>query len=159
MTFNPSCLALLAALALAGCSGDGGITTQSIDQSDPRVIGEPVTEGRAHLQRKDYGLAEKSFKAAIEANPKSINGWAGLAASFDGLRRFDMAEMAFDQVVKLSGHTPEVLNNLGYHYLLKGDRQQARRYLQAAAEKDPNNTLILSNLKLLESSKSDHGRM
>ena len=144
----------VSALLMAGCSTVDGTgynlspdTTQSIALADPRPSDDPVAQGKEHYRRKDYGLAEKSFRAAVEVNPRSVDAWVGLAASYDRLRRFDLAEQAYDQVIKLAGRTPEVLNNLGYHYLLKGDRQQARRHLQAAAEKDPNNTFVLGNLR------------
>jgi Flp pilus assembly protein TadD len=118
--------------------------------SGERPSDEPVRLGKDHFARKDYGLAEQQFRAAVEANPESIDAWVGLAASYDHLHRFDLAEKAYVQTIKLAGQTPEILNNLGYHYLLKGDRAQARRYLLAAAEKEPGNPYIRSNLELLE---------
>ena len=115
-----------------------------------RPSDEPVRFGKESFARADYGLAEQNFRAAVEANPESIDAWVGLAASYDQLHRFDLADKAYAHAVKLAGHTPEMLNNLGYHYLLKGDRAQARRYLLAAAEADPANPYIQSNLYLLE---------
>ena len=118
--------------------------------SGERPSDEPVRLGKDHFARKDYGLAEQQFRMAVEANPESIDAWVGLAASYDHLHRFDLAEKAYVQAIKLAGQTPEILNNLGYHYLLKGDRAQARRYLLAAAEREPGNPYVRSNLKLLE---------
>ena len=118
--------------------------------SGERPSDEPVRLGKDHFARKDYGLAEQQFRMAVEANPESIDAWVGLAASYDHLHRFDLAEKAYVQAVKLAGQTPEILNNLGYHYMLKGDRTQARRYLLAAAEREPGNPYVRSNLKLLE---------
>jgi Flp pilus assembly protein TadD len=109
-----------------------------------------VRFGKESFARADYGLAEQNFRAAVEANPESIDAWVGLAASYDQLHRFDLADKAYAHAVRLAGQTPEMLNNLGYHYLLKGDRVQARRYLLAAAEADPANPYIQSNLYLLE---------
>jgi Flp pilus assembly protein TadD len=51
-------------------------------------------------------------------------------------------------VVKIVGHTPTVLNNLGYHYYLKGDKDSARRSFDAALRADPNNVVARNNLAL-----------
>ena len=122
----------------------------SIALVDQRPSDEPAAAGKADFARGDYGLAERNFRMAAEANPSSINAWVGLAASYDHLHRFDLAERAYDRAIKLTGHTPEMLNNLGYHYLLKGDKKRARELLLAAAETEPGNSYIQGNLHLLE---------
>jgi Flp pilus assembly protein TadD len=120
---------------------------------------EPVRLGKEYFARADYGLAEQSFRAAVEANPDSTDAWVGLAASYDELRRFDLADKAYVQAIRLAGETPEILNNRGYHFLLRGNLVQARRYLLAAAERDPGNPYVRSNLKLLETwSSSEQSR-
>ena len=118
--------------------------------SEQRPSDEPLKAGKRHFVRGEYGLAERNFRAAVEANPNSIDSWAGLAASYDHLHRFDLADRAYQHVIKLAGHTPEILNNLGYHYHLMGDRKRALEHLRIAAERDPNNTHIRGNLKLIE---------
>ncbi|MCL6609835.1 MAG: S8 family serine peptidase [Geminicoccaceae bacterium] len=72
-----------------------------------------------------------------------------LAAAYDRLRRFDLADRAYRQVVRLIGPTPEVLNNQGFSYLLRGDYRRARQTLLAAKAKSPDNPHIKSNLELL----------
>jgi Flp pilus assembly protein TadD len=136
----------IALAALLGLSLGLAACTNSLE----RPSDEPVRLGKDHFARKDYGLAEQQFRAAVEANPESIDAWVGLAASYDHLHSFDLAEKAYVQAIKLAGRTPEILNNLGYHYLLKGDPAQARQYLLAAAEQEPGNPYVRSNLKLLE---------
>jgi Flp pilus assembly protein TadD len=59
---------------------------------------------------------------------------------------------------KMAGDTPTVLNNLGFHYMLKGQFDQAEHALQAAQEHDPNNPLIKANIALLEDWKINAGR-
>ena len=126
-----------AVLTLGGCSTydiqdflrDGSEAAPA----DQRPYEESLKAGKAHFARSDYGLAEQNFRAAVEANPSSVNGWVGLAASYDRLSRFELATRAYDHALKLAGRTPQVLNNLGYHYLLMGDRNRANEYLQAAA--------------------------
>ncbi len=47
------------------------------------------------------------------------------------------------------GPTPEILNNQGFSYILRGDYARARKVLRQAQAKDPRNPYILNNLKLL----------
>jgi len=112
--------------------------------------------GKRHFRESNFGLAERYFRRAVEKGPKEAGrdaeAWLGLAASYDRLRRFELADRAYNQALKILGPTPEVLNNVGYSYLLRGDYLRARAKLYAARDLDPTNPYILSNIKLLEES-------
>src|SRR3954467_11407802 len=82
---------------------------------------EPVRMGLEHFNRGSYGLAQQYFKDAVEKSPRDLTAWSGLAASYDRLRRFDLADQAYAQVIRLGGVTVEVLNNQGYSYMLRGN--------------------------------------
>lgn len=110
--------------------------------------------GKVHYAAGDYGLAERHFRAAVERNSKSSEAWLGLAASYDRLARYDLAERAYNHLMAIQGRTPEVLNNLGYHHLLRGNLAQARSYLLEAERKDPGNPFIQGNLHLLATWKN-----
>ncbi len=75
-----------------------------------------------------------------------------MAASYDRLRRFDLADRAYDQAIGIVGPTVEILNNQGYSYMLRGDYKRARAKLTAAQRKDPRNKYVQNNLQLLEES-------
>lgn len=108
--------------------------------------------GKKHYREKNFGLAERYFRRSVEANPRNAEGWMGLAASYDRLRRFDLADRAYGQALRIIGPVPELLNNQGYSYILRGDYKKARVKLMAAKAKDPNNRYIQSNIDLLEDS-------
>lgn len=108
--------------------------------------------GKKHYRENNYGLAERHFRRSVEANPRNAEAWMGLAASYDKLRRFDLADRAYDQALKILGPAPEILNNQGYSYILRGDYKKARAKLMAAKSKDPNSPHIRANLDLLEDS-------
>ena len=99
-----------------------------------------------------FGLAEKSYRKAVEVTPRDAEAWIGLAASYDRMRRFDLADRAYEQAVKLVGRTPLMLNNLGYSQLLRGDLRKARKYFLAAYDGDPDNPVIRNNIELLNES-------
>ena len=144
---------LLILLGVTACSGsEGGV---SIDRpvEDPIFGSLPAEKsieiGRRYYQHGQYGLAEQSFRQAVEQDHNNAEAWLGLAASYDKLRRFDRAKQAYDVLVKLVGRTPVVLNNLGYHFFLSGDRVRARETLIAALRSDPENEQIRDNLALV----------
>jgi Flp pilus assembly protein TadD len=142
---------VLLAVTLMGCR-----TARDVDvipvlpPSDERPSDEPLYLAKLHFRNGDYGLAEEYYRRAVEANPNSIDAWLGLAATYDRLNRYDLAERAYRTLISKVGYTPVVLNNLGYHYLLAGNLDEARKYLMQANQKDPGNPQILSNLSLLD---------
>ncbi len=123
---------------------------------EPGLLGsDPYDElslGKKHYRANDFGLAEKHFRKAVETHPRDAEAWLGLAASYDRLRRFDLADRAYSQAVGILGPTVEILNNEGYSYMLRGDYKRAHATLAAALRKDPNNKYVQNNLRLLEES-------
>ena len=111
---------------------------------------EDVEQGRKFFSAGSYGLAEKHFRRAVEANPKSVSAWVGLAASYDQLKRYDLAGKAYRRALALHGRQPLLLNNYGYHHLLKGNKEAARKILREAERKAPEDPAIQHNLALLE---------
>ncbi len=101
-----------------------------------------------------YGSAEQAYRLAIEINPRNVEAWLGIAATYDNLKKFPNANRAYMIAIKLKGYTPDILNNLGYHYILRGEFSKARKALTAAAKKQPDNHFIQNNLKLLEQYES-----
>ena len=108
--------------------------------------------GKKHYRENNYGLAERHFRRSVEANPRNAEAWMGLAASYDKLRRFELADRAYEQAFAILGPVPELLNNHGYSYILRGDYKRARSKLMAAKSKDPNSPYIQNNIDLLEDS-------
>src|SRR6266404_4139222 len=85
---------------------------------------EPVRMGLEQFNRGNYGLSQRYFKDAVEKAPKDVTAWIGLAASYDRLRRFDLADQAYSH----DPTNPVIVNNLE---LLNG----SRRFI----ERPPNN--------------------
>jgi Flp pilus assembly protein TadD len=160
------CLAAgLIGIALAGCETDRGnlslVASEPIDIS-PAPRAEPVnftdvlpTEtfrlGLLHFSRGEYGLSERYFRETVEKSPRNAEAWIGLAASYDRDRRFDLADRAYNVAIRLSGETTQILNNQGYSYMLRGDFRTARVKFLKAYRRDPHNTVIANNLRILDS--------
>ncbi len=117
--------------------------------SDPN---DDLNLGKKQYRAQNFGLAEKYFRRAVERHPRDAEAWLGLAASYDRLRRFDLADRAYAQAIGILGPTTEILNNQGYSYMLRGDYVRAREKLNAALRQNPRNKFVVNNLQLLESS-------
>jgi len=151
-----------AALTLAGCetvaeTAQVESPTTSLTVQEPEDVkyyrsDEPLKLGIEHFNRGNYGLAERYFRDAVEKAPRDVTAWVGLAASYDRLARFDLADRAYASAIRLAGETTEILNNQGYSYMLRGDLVAARKKFLKAYEREPDNPMIVNNLKLLNSS-------
>lgn len=143
--------------ALGACStlnlvgaGDPAATTATVGTARPLdQVKSDVELGKDHFRAQNYGLAETYFRKAVESSRGDAEAWLGLAASYDQLRRFDLADRAYAEALKITGPTPEFLNNRGYSYLMRGDVKRARRDLAEAAVKAPDDERIQNNLRAL----------
>jgi tetratricopeptide (TPR) repeat protein len=113
---------------------------------------DDLSLGKKYFRAADFGLAERHFRRAVELHPRDLESWVGLAASYDRLRRFDLADRAYDQAMKITGPSAELLNNRGYSYMLRGDYRRASETLRQAQAQDPSNPYVRNNLELLEAS-------
>jgi Flp pilus assembly protein TadD len=113
---------------------------------------EPVKLGIQRFYEGNFGLAQHYFQDAVEKTPKDATAWVGLAASYDRLGRFDLADRSYAAATKLVGHTTNILNDEGYSYMLRGDLIKARAKFDAALRLDPGNAAAINNLALLNQS-------
>ena len=113
----------------------------------------PLRLAIEYFGRGNYGMAERYFRDAVEKSPRDVTAWVGLAASYDRMRRFDLADQAYAQALKLRGPTVAILNNQGYSYMLRGDFVRARQKFMHAYKLDPTSATIQNNLQLLSSSQ------
>lgn len=114
---------------------------------------EPVRLGLEHFNRGHFGIAQRYFKDGVEKSPRDLTAWMGLAASYDRLRRFDLADQAYAQAGRLGGETVQLLNDQGYSYMLRGNLTAARRKFERAYSLDPGNAVVANNLELLNGSR------
>jgi Flp pilus assembly protein TadD len=112
--------------------------------------GDDLSLGKRHYRERNYGLAEQHFRRSVERLPRDGESWLGLAASYDRLKRYDLADRAYREALDIYGPRPEVLNNIGYSFLLRGDLRRARAKFAEAQAKDPENPTIANNIALVD---------
>src|SRR6185437_8425222 len=66
---------------------------------------EPLKLALEHFNRGHFGTAAKYFEDAVAKAPEDASAWVGLAASYDRIGRFDLADRAYKQAIKLEGET------------------------------------------------------
>ena len=155
----------LALVGLTGCNTFSEVPAPpAADQVAPAVTvqnagdikyypsDEPLKLALDYFKKGSYGIANRYFRDAVEKAPEDAEAWIGLAASYDRLRRFDLADQAYATAIKLTGETVQILNDRGYSYLLHGDLAKARAKLLKAYQLDPTNPTVINNIQLLNSS-------
>ena len=164
-------LAALIAVPLSGCNTTGtsshapadsrnfvysrdGFVTHSPQSDHASLKGDSSKRllelGKENFRLQNYGLAERYFREAVARRADNAGAWAGLAAAYDQLGNFEMADRAYKALVDLKGNDPRVLNNMGYSYLLRGDYKKARKYLNRAQDANPGLDHVQGNIHLLE---------
>jgi len=157
--FVRAATAAIVALGLTGCEPTvtptpipDAVTGQNPADVKYYPSDEPVKLGMQRFYEGNFGLAEQYFQNAVEKTPKDATAWVGLAASYDRLGRFDLADHSYAAAAKLVGNTPSILNNEGYSYMLRGDLRKARAKFDAALRLEPGNATAINNLALLNQS-------
>jgi Flp pilus assembly protein TadD len=159
------------AIALAGCVGDAPavsgveitpaakldtagttLTVQNPSEVKYYPSDEPLRLGQEYFNRGIFAVSQKYFQAAVEKSPRDADAWIGLAGSYDRLGRFDLADRAYREAIKLQGETTQILNNQGYSYMLRGQFSTAREKFKQALEREPDNPTIANNIQLLNES-------
>jgi Flp pilus assembly protein TadD len=159
------------AVALAGCIADipplanvettpaakpdaAGTTLTVQNPSDVKYYAsdEPLRLGQEYFNRGVFAVSQKYFQAAVEKAPRDAAAWIGLAGSYDRMGRFDLADKAYREAIKLQGETTQILNNQGYSDMLRGQFSAAREKFQQAFEREPDNPTIANNIQLLNES-------
>lgn len=140
-----------AALAVSGCQTSvlDNVGTTAVAPVAADISQADLDAGKSHFRQANYGLAEKHFRKAVELRADNAEAWLGLAASYDQLGRFDFADRAYDQLLKIAGRQPRIVNNMGYSYLLRGDKKKARALLGEANAAMPGDAVVAANMALL----------
>ncbi len=156
--------ALAAAVALSGCSA-AGIGRSSFGNSQLQVaeiadIGSysadrALSEARAHFRNNDFGHSATLYKRVVEMQPENAEGYVGLGASYDRLKRFDLADRVYDSLYKISGGTAQYHNNVGYSHMLRGDLKVALTHFRKAEALAPGNAVVVNNLQILARATAD----
>ncbi len=142
-------VSVIALVALAGCQSSSSDTNANLSNDFTKELEEGIPAGKFHFKAGNYGLSERNYRIAIETDPTNAEAWLGLGATYDQLGRYDLADRSYKQVLKIAGPVPQLMNNLGYSYLLRGKKRKAKTYFAKAQKGLPDNPTIDGNRELL----------
>ena len=152
--YRPFLVALLAALAAAGCSPEStwtGTMAGGFDSGPRKTWESDFNQGKENLASGYFGLALQEFKSALGKNPQSVRIMNALAVTYDRLGRHDLAELYYDRALAMEPDSSTTLNNVGYSMLTRERYEEALIYFERALtqRQEPTETrMIVANRQL-----------
>ena len=142
---------------LAGCSSMGSMSSYGGKQQQVAVVANigdytadaALAEAKGHFKSGDFGHSAALYQRVVELSPKNAEGYIGLSASYDRLRRFDLSDRVYMALFKIIGGTAQYYNNLGYSYMLRGNLTAALTNFRKAEKLDPGNAVVSNNIQIL----------
>ncbi|MBM9603820.1 LytR C-terminal domain-containing protein [Desulfopila inferna] len=104
--------------------------------------------GRYYQQQGEYDKAIVEFSKAVRNDRDFCKAYNGLAMSYDGLKRCDLAHRAYQQAIQCDPELPYIYNNFACSSLLCGDSKRGIALLRKALDMSEGNVRIGNNLKL-----------
>jgi tetratricopeptide (TPR) repeat protein len=98
---------------------------------------DPFTSIAAAIEQGRLVEAEKALREILKSSPDDLQALSLLGVVLDSRHLYREAEGAYLKAVKLAPDSPSLLNNLGNHYLARGDAGSAYRTFQKVLALDP----------------------
>lgn len=115
-------------------------------QGDSDPSEDDYAAGKRHLAANQLGLAIERFRARVARDRADLAALNALAASYDRLGRYDLADRYYDQALAQAPDDAQTLNNAGVSQLLRGRPQQALILLNRAEAAAPEDEVVLANV-------------
>lgn len=119
------------------------------DAVPPVPPGGALQVAKDHFRSGNFGFSARYYEQVVATGAAGPEAWLGLAAAYDRLRRFDLADAAYLEAGRQAGETAAYHNNVGFSYLLRGETAKARRSFMRALELAPGSVTVQNNLELL----------
>jgi Flp pilus assembly protein TadD len=145
-------VAPLAACSAAGISsfGNNRLQVAEVNNIGTYTAESALVQARGHFRSNDFGHSAAFYKRVVELSPQTAEGYVGLGASYDRLRRFDLSDRVYASLFALSGGTAQYYNNVGYSQMLRGNLKDAMSNFRQAQKLAPDNVVIANNMQLVK---------
>lgn len=130
-------------------------TRTAIPHSVPEVpAGTEFATALMAFESGNFGYSARYFEMAAEAAPEDMEACLGMAASYDWLYRFDLADRAYSDCREIEADNFFYHNNVGFSYLLRGEYGRASVSFAQADAIRPGDPVIATNLRILRDATS-----
>ena len=116
-------LAVLCIFFLTGCATPK--MPKILDTGDPLTAGQHNDLGVAYEKKGDLDAARKEFEKAIQKNRDWVIPYLNLGHLYYIQGNLDQAEAALRQGIRIKGDHPDLLNNLAWVLMEKGQFKEA----------------------------------
>src|SRR5436190_15314163 len=106
-------LCFAAVLGAAGCAADSGeLKIRPIADPSAKIRPGPdrLADARGQLALGNVGLAAEAFRKALREQPDDVEAYAGLAACYDAMGRYDVSRQYYESALALAPKSPALLN-------------------------------------------------
>ena len=144
---------------LATVAGCGSTAIEASRNAIPRSVpnvppGAELSTAMTAFESGNFGYSAKYFEMAAKRSPQDMTACLGMAASYDWLYRFDLADRAYGTCRKIAKDTFSYHNNIGFSYLLRGDYGKASVSFARARQLQPDDPVVETNLRILRDAAS-----
>lgn len=125
------------------------------------VIDDPLTAeqhndlGVAYEEKGDFGLAEKEYEKALRKNRDWVIPYLNLGHLFYRQEKLDAAERVLREGLRAKGDHPELLNNLAWVLMEKGQLEHAKHLVDKAIAIEDKEDYRDTRREILERMKKD----
>lgn len=123
-------LPVLLMLLLASCAMPK--IPQIIVIDDPLTAEQHNDLGVAYEEKGDFDLAGKEYEKAIKKNREWVIPYLNLGHLYYRQDKLDQAERAMREGLRVKGDHPDLLNNLAWVLMEKGQLEQAKTLIDKA---------------------------
>lgn len=114
-----------------------------------------VAAGQSAIREQRYDAARAAFTEVLQSSPGHTTAHHGLAIVADLTEDWVEAEYHYKQALRNQPRDANLLNDLGYSYLLQNRLHESTRYLSQAVEIEPQHEHAQINLALLSLKQGD----
>jgi tetratricopeptide (TPR) repeat protein len=100
--------------------------------------------------------AVKLFKASIDANPASPEGYMNLAVAASAKNEFKDADYFFNEALLRAKNNPDVFYNYAYYLERRGQINAAEQYYHLCLKRNPGHSRSLNGLGVIAMNKRDY---